>query len=110
MNKSLKFNPPLIPLILSGKKTATWRLFDDKELAVGDIFEIIESGTQKQFGTAKINKVVIKEFQDLQEEDHLGHESYGNLNQILQSYSKMYKTPVTRKTSVKIIRFDLLSE
>jgi len=30
--KTLKFREKLSKLILSGKKTTTWRLFDDKDL------------------------------------------------------------------------------
>lgn len=31
--KVLKFSENLVPLILSGQKTATWRMFDEKDLA-----------------------------------------------------------------------------
>jgi hypothetical protein len=31
--KTLKFYDNLIPLILSGEKTSTWRIFDDKNLS-----------------------------------------------------------------------------
>ena len=34
--KTLKFAPPLAKMILEGNKTATWRLFDDKDLQPGD--------------------------------------------------------------------------
>ncbi len=34
--KTLNFSDKLVPLVLSGAKTATWRLFDDKNLAIGD--------------------------------------------------------------------------
>jgi len=34
--KSLKFSAELVPLILSGEKTMTWRFWDDKDLDSGD--------------------------------------------------------------------------
>ena len=34
--KTLKFASHLVQKILSGEKTSTWRLFDDKDLQVGD--------------------------------------------------------------------------
>jgi hypothetical protein len=34
--KTLKFRKTLSELILKGEKTATWRLFDDKNLKEGD--------------------------------------------------------------------------
>lgn len=35
-SKTLKFTPELSAKILSGEKTSTWRLFDDKNLQKGD--------------------------------------------------------------------------
>ena len=29
--KILKFAPKLVPLVLSGEKTSTWRMFDEKD-------------------------------------------------------------------------------
>lgn len=41
MNKTLKFAPDLVPLVLSGKKDTTWRLWDDKNLTENDIVDFI---------------------------------------------------------------------
>ena len=38
--KVLKFREYLVPLVLSGEKDSTWRLFDDKDLSVGDEIEL----------------------------------------------------------------------
>jgi len=35
--KTVKFRPDLAQLIMDGKKTTTWRLFDDKDLQAGDV-------------------------------------------------------------------------
>ena len=34
--KLVKFRDYLVPLVLSGEKDSTWRLFDDKGLSEGD--------------------------------------------------------------------------
>ena len=34
MNKTFKFSAHLVPLILSGEKTCTWRLWDDEEESI----------------------------------------------------------------------------
>ena len=39
--KTLKFEPELAEKILSGEKTTTWRLWDDKALKAGDSVEFI---------------------------------------------------------------------
>ncbi|NOY35708.1 MAG: ASCH domain-containing protein, partial [bacterium] len=50
MRKSLKFKEHLVPLVLSGEKISTWRLFDDKDLRVGDKVDLINSDTKEVFG------------------------------------------------------------
>lgn len=52
--KTLKFKPHLVPLILSGEKDSTWRLFDDKDLKEGDELQFINSKTDDVFGIAVI--------------------------------------------------------
>ena len=55
--KTLKFDSNLVPKILSGDKTSTWRLFDDKDLKVGDNLILIEKETGKEFAKAVITEV-----------------------------------------------------
>ena len=52
--KQVKFVPSLVDLILKGEKTATTRLFDDKDLQTGDIIELVNRDTKKVFGLAEI--------------------------------------------------------
>jgi len=44
--KTLKFANNLVSLILSGEKTATWRLFDDKDLTKGDKVLFLDQETK----------------------------------------------------------------
>jgi hypothetical protein len=39
--KTLKFREELCKLIMEGKKDSTWRLFDDKDLSVGDEVDLV---------------------------------------------------------------------
>jgi len=52
--KTVKFRDYLVPLVLSGGKTSTWRLFDDKDLSVGDEIELREFGADIGFAYAQI--------------------------------------------------------
>jgi hypothetical protein len=105
--KVVKFRDYLVPLVLSGEKDSTWRLFDDKDLRVGDEIELRVFVTLKLFGKAKITKVVEKRFGDLSEQDKQGHETYKNDAEMYAEYTKYYHVPVGPDTTVKIIWFKL---
>lgn len=105
MNKKLKFAPELVPLVLSGKKTSTWRLFDDKDLNEGDVLDFLESGTDRHFSTALITKVTEKPLGELTEEDKSGHERFSSDEEMYKTYEKHYNRQVTSETQVKIVWF-----
>lgn len=45
--KTIKFRDYLVPLVLSGEKNSTWRLFDDKDIQVGDTVQLINWNTKE---------------------------------------------------------------
>lgn len=106
--KQLRFTPDLIRLIENGQKTSTWRLWDDKNLIKGDIIEIIEAGTNKSHGFAKLIDVVEKELGSLSEVDRRGHEAYKSDKEMFREFEKFYQRQVNANTLVKIIRFKRL--
>jgi hypothetical protein len=106
--KVIKFAPDLVPLILSGEKTSTWRLFDDKALRAGDIVEFCNKQTLKKFADAKLVQVIEKPLGELDEEDKRGHEIFINDEEMYSIYSGYYHYTVDRKTLVKVIHFKLL--
>src|SRR4030042_4850059 len=101
MNKKLHFSSPLVNLVLSGRKTVTWRLWDDKDLKVGDIVDCLESGTEKNFATFKIIKVNKKKMGKLTINDKEGHEDFKNEKEMYRVYSNYYEREVTPDTLVK---------
>lgn len=108
MNKTLKFAPQLIPLILSGEKTCTWRLWDDKDLKKGDIISLIKRPELEKFAKARITKAYEKTLGEITEEDRIGHEDVGTKIQMYKMYSGFYKKEVGPDTPVKIVRFELI--
>ena len=108
MSKRLHFSKELVALVLTGKKNSTWRLWDDKNLQLGDIVDFYESKTKKYFTTAKITKVIEKKMGNLKEEDKRGHEEFSNDEEMYRTYSGYYKKDVTPDTLVKICWFELL--
>jgi hypothetical protein len=67
--KTLKFAPELCELIQTGKKTSTWRLFDDKNLRVGDTLRFLDTKTLLTFGTAVITDITVRTLGTIREED-----------------------------------------
>lgn len=105
--KVLKFRDYLVPLVLSGEKDSTWRLFDDKDLSVGDDIELQVFVTNKPFARARITRVIEKRFGDLTEDDKQGHEKYKNDHEMYAEYTEYYRVRVDSDTLVKIIWFEL---
>lgn len=105
--KVLKFAEELIPLVLNKSKNTTWRLFDDKNLHVTDKLSLIHASTREEFAKARIISVKETTFDNLTQEDKIGHEKFSNNEIMLQTYSKYYKTQVTGNTILKVIKFKL---
>lgn len=109
--KKLKLDHDLAKLVLDGKKTSTWRLFDDKELAVNDVIELIDKvepdrpQTWQVIGTANIDSVIEKRLKDITADDMKGHEAFETTDKMLEIYRQYYGPNVTEDTPVKIIHF-----
>ena len=68
MVNRLKFSEPLPQLILDGQKCTTWRINDDKEIAVGDKLSLCR-GDGQEFAKAEVSQVNETAFENLTEED-----------------------------------------
>jgi hypothetical protein len=104
--KTLKFKPYLVDKILKGEKTSTWRLFDDKNLQLGDELEFINKDTLETFGYAKITSLKIKTLGTLEEDDWVGHSRYPSEENMYADFKKFYGDNVNENTEVKIITFE----
>ncbi len=106
--KTVKFTQVLADLILKGEKTSTWRLFDDKDLQIGDklVFQVKETGVD--FANAEILSVREKKLGDITEDDQTGHEPFISQEEMLNTYKKYYGDKVTLDTIVKIIDFKVV--
>ena len=104
--KTLKFAPHLVPLILSGEKTTTWRLFDDKDLQVDDELLFLNKATGTEIARARITEIKEKRLRDVVEEDYVGHERMDE--DIVAHYRRYYGDRVQPDSMVKMIRFETL--
>jgi ribonuclease HI len=109
--KTLKLDHELATLVVSGSKRTTFRLFDDKQLSVGDEVQFIDkvdpddSGTWKVIGSGIIETVIEKRINTLTPDDYNGHETYKSLDDLVTTFQKYYGPLVTLETPVKIIQF-----
>ena len=107
--KTLKFKDYLVSKILDGSKIITWRLFDDKDLQVGDILVFINSVSGKEFAKAEITGVREKKLGEIQEADfEEGHEKYKSQNDMLTHYRDYYGDKVDLNTVIKIVKYRLV--
>lgn len=106
--KTLKFAPELVDLVISGTKTTTWRLFDDKNLQAGDQVELIRRPELTPFAEAEIISVVEKPLKELTPEDKDGHEKFESDEPMYHHYSIYYKRQITPETPVKIVKFKII--
>ena len=86
--KHLKFSSDLVPLVLSGEKTVTWRIDDDKDLQAGDVVMLLAQPDFKIFAKGVIDFVVIKTMGDIEESDFDCHERFANHEEMLKVYSR----------------------
>ena len=105
--KTLKFRDYLVKPILNGEKDITWRLFDEKNLSVGDEVDLINWNTKEKFGDAVITDVWKKKIGDVEEKDFDGHEKFSSKEEMLNTYRTYYGDRVNTDTVVKIVRFNL---
>ena len=106
--KTLKFRDYLVPLVLSGEKTSTWRLFDDKDLQTGDELLFVNKETGKSFAQAIILFTKEKNLGELVDSDFEGYEKFESKEKMYEAYRMYYGDRVTPETVVKIIKFKLL--
>ena len=106
--KKLKFEHSLVEMVLDGRKTATWRIFDDKDLQVGDVLELVEFETGEVFARAEIENIKEKKMSEVENEDFDGHEKYPSKEEMLKTYQGYYGDRVNWDTVVKMIDFKLV--
>ncbi|MFZ2187858.1 MAG: ASCH domain-containing protein [Candidatus Moraniibacteriota bacterium] len=108
MEKTLKFADNLVPLVLSGEKTSTWRISDDKDLQVGDKLVLLNKATLQEFAKARIVLVRGKTLGEIEDADFDSHERYESKEKLFAAYRSYYGDRVTEDTKIKIIDFELL--
>lgn len=114
--KKLKLDHQLADLVRSGQKTATWRMYDDKNISVNDEIELIDKvdptnpSTWVSLGAARVDMVVEKRVRDIKPEDVVGYGTFLSPEAMLERYQGYYGPQVDLDTPVKMIHFTLASK
>lgn len=114
--KTIKLDHELAELVRQGSKTSTWRIYDDKQLAVNDELEFVDKvnpqdpSTWRVFANAVIDTIIEKRLGDISDQDYVGHEVFSSKEEMLRTYQKYYGPQVNEHTPVRMIHFSLLSK
>ena len=103
--KILKFTDNLAREILLGEKDSTWRLFDDKDLSVGDELLLVNKDTGKEFAHAAILSVREMPLGKLVGSDFEDHKRYASEEEMYETYRGYYGDRVTPQSMLKMIKF-----
>ncbi len=93
---------------MKGNKTSTWRLFDDKDLSVGDELSFVVWETGENFLKTKIIGVKETTFGKLTSDDWEGHEKFESEDEMYKTYSKYYNRNVDENSPVKVVKFEVV--
>ena len=102
--KTIKFAPHLVASLRDGSKTTTWRLFDDKDLSVGDEVSFVNKESLETVGTARIVSVCTKPLADVTHEE-LAEHGYADSDAMYENLFLYYGDRVTPDTEIKMITF-----
>ena|SRR6185503_4167623 len=101
MNKTLGFKPHFIEAIIKKDKIVTTRLFDEKNLSVGDVVDLLNSENKEKFATSKITKVWETSFEDLVKDAK-------DVQGMYDQYKDYYNREIKPEDKVKWIEFELI--
>ncbi|HYH75557.1 MAG TPA: ribonuclease HI family protein [Candidatus Saccharimonadales bacterium] len=111
--KTLKLDHNLAQQVVQGTMTSTWRMYDDKNISVNDVIEVIDKVDPKNPDTwlvvanATVDEVVEKRLSDVKINDNKGHREYESQEQMLQEFQRYYGPQVDLNTPIKLISFTL---
>lgn len=104
--KILKFTDALSKTILTGEKTSTLRLFDDKDLQVGDKLQLVNKDTSEVLGGAIITGMQVCTLGTLTGAVWSGQERFRSEDEMYATFQSYYGDGVNSNTEVKIIMFN----
>lgn len=113
MNKkktSIKFAAELIPLILQGSKTITYRVGNDFDFLIpGDILPVKESATGKPITNVIIVEKSYTTFKKLPIK-RKGHEVYKSKKEQRETFKKYYGRAINDEEKILVLHFEVIKK
>lgn len=112
--KTLKLQHDQANDIRNGTQTSTWLLYDDKNLAVNDEVELIDTvdpanpESWKVIGAGRIDSIVEKRLGSTSADEYEGHGAFTSSEEVIAKYKLHYGSQVSADTPVKIIHFTFI--
>lgn len=106
--KRLKFSAPFPKRILDGLEDTTWRINDEKNIAVGDVLSLC-GNDGVEFAKARVVEVGETSFGSISDEMLEHNSEFGTKEELYLGYSRYYGIPIGDDTQLKVIKFRLLS-
>lgn len=101
MNKTLKFESFFADTIKGKDKITTSRLFDEKNLSLGDDVDFLNADTGEKFATGKITAIKETTFAEMVKDA-------ADIQGMYQTYKFRYKREIKPEDKVKLVAFDIL--
>ncbi|PIP29795.1 hypothetical protein COU12_00090 [Candidatus Jorgensenbacteria bacterium CG10_big_fil_rev_8_21_14_0_10_54_38] len=76
-------------------------MFDDKDLEIGDVVQLVNADDGTVFGIAKITDISKKQLGNITADDFIGHENYKSIDKMYNVYRDFYGDRVDKNTEVK---------
>jgi ribonuclease HI len=114
--KKLKLDHAVAQRVAGGQQTASWRLYDDKDLTVNDEVALVDKldpakpASWRVIGRARIDHIIEKRVGDISENDYLqsGQEPVAP-EERLRLFREYYGPQVSWDTPVKMVHFDFVA-
>lgn len=106
--KALKFSPQQSREILAGKRTSSWRMFDEKDLQSGDEILILSDTSKEPIGSGSITKVRTKTLLSTTPEERAA-QGFDDEQRMLDTLRDQFGHKVDWDTEVKIVSFAFLA-
>lgn len=109
--KQLKFEHVFARDIIAGKKTATFRVNDDKDIRPGDVVEMVDKvdrdhpNTWDISGELEITSVSQTPIRELTKDHLLRAEKFDNIEQMIEAFRRFYGEHINQDTLVSVLNF-----
>lgn len=109
--KQLKFDHHFAQAIITGKKTATFRVNDDKDIRVSDEVQLVDKVKRDHPtswvipGVLKITTVTSATLSELTKDQLSIGETFDNVDEMLQTFRRFYGEHVDMDTQILVLEF-----